>query len=106
MIAHVVLYTPKAVLTEAEQSELQESLRDAIAHIGGIEGHFIGRRLDTGFAYNAIGETPYEYVAILEFASRQALADYLSHPLHARLAGAFWRCCGNTLILDVEQFSV
>ncbi|MGD9904143.1 MAG: Dabb family protein [Vicinamibacterales bacterium] len=88
MIVHVVLFTPKASLTAAERRAFVEQLDMALAAIPDIARARIGQRLALDRAYERLGPI-YEYVAILEFETAEALARYLEHPAHAALGAAF-----------------
>jgi hypothetical protein len=41
--------------------------------------------------------------AILEFANRERLVEYLSHPLHDKLGRRFWELCASTVIVEADS---
>ena len=47
-----------------------------------------------------IGDKTYDAVAYLEFDDMTGLEAYMQHPLHAELAGLFWKYCESTIFLD------
>jgi hypothetical protein len=106
MISHIVLYSPKLGLPDGERDALATAVREAFTKIQTVRRYSVGRRVDLGYSYGTVGELTYEYAAVVEFDSQESLADYLVHPLHTALAAMFWKCCGKTLILDVESFGV
>ena len=68
-----------------------------------ISQAFIGRaiKVDPGYERN-LGDKTYEFAAVLEFADREALVKYLTHPAHDELGRLFWQYCESTIILEVE----
>lgn len=89
MILHLVLFTPRADLGTGEQQALVSALDDALGTIPSVVQYRLGRRIATGAAYDALGN-PFEYCAVLEFADREALVAYLSHPAHEELGRLFY----------------
>ena len=89
MIAHVVLFTPKPSLTTAERRALVADLEQACRDIPQIRRSRIGRRKRLGYGYDAAGPLHFEFVAVLEFDSREDLDAYLQHPSHAALGRWF-----------------
>lgn len=99
MVAHVVLFTPKATLSAGARAEFVRVLEAALTGIPDIAGVRLGRRFATGRAYDALGPA-YEYVAILEFASPEALDRYLTHPAHIALGAAFYDSLDRAVAAD------
>lgn len=99
MVAHVVLFTPKATLTAGARAEFVRVLEAALTGIPDVAGVRLGRRLTAGRAYDALGPA-YEYVAILEFASPEALDRYLAHPAHVALGAAFYDSLDRAIAAD------
>lgn len=103
MIAHVVLFEPKADCSLELRTSLIEALTKACTDIPGVLRANIGKRLTLGVGYeNSIGVSTYSYVAIIEFGDKPALLSYLAHPIHERLGRLFWQACERTLIVDSE----
>lgn len=102
MVAHVVLFTPKASMTPAERDAFVGTLEAALAGIPQITRATVGRRIVLGRPYDAI-TPPYEYVAVLEFVSRNQLASYLDHPAHDALAKQFYLHAERAAAYDVDM---
>ena len=103
MIAHVVLFQPKADVTAAEKAALVSALQDACRDLPGLIDAHIGRAVDIGANYRAgFGETTYEYVAVLEFIDRNGVLTYLRRPEHEAVGALFWKTCEKTTIFDFE----
>ena len=49
-----------------------------------------------------MGDTTYEFAAILEFDDQAGLVAYLNHPSHEALGRAFWEVCRSTVVVEVE----
>ena len=103
MIAHIVLFKPKADVASDQRRALAESLRLACLQAASVRRAMVGRIADLGAGYaKGFGDTTYEYVAILEFDDRAGLMAYFAHPLHEDLARRFWETCESTVIIDVD----
>ena len=89
MIAHVVLFTPRASLTPDERRALVGDLERACQAIPTIRRARIGRRRILGYAYDSAGPVHFDFVAVLEFESEADLRVYLQHPAHAALGRWF-----------------
>jgi hypothetical protein len=103
VIAHVVLFTPKASLSGAERRALVIDLERACRDIPQIRRARIGRRRRLGYAYDAVGAAHFEFLAVLEFDSREDLDAYLQHPLHAALGRWFRQGAEVALAHDFEM---
>jgi hypothetical protein len=88
MIAHVVLFTPRADLDAAAREALIGALEKACLDIPRIRRVRIGRRRVLGYAYDTISPVHFEFAAILEFDSEADLRAYLLHPATWSLANA------------------
>ena len=103
MIAHVVLFEPKSTMSDGERVAFSTALNGAFSAIPGIERARVGRRISPDIQYALdLGQSNYEYAAVLEFADLDRLKAYLSHPAHQELGRLFWQNCSSTVILDVE----
>ena len=89
MIAHVVLFRPKADLAEAELTGLLDAMRAAHRDIPGIQRFVVGTRIKTGYPYDAVSRD-FPFFAMLEFATRADLDAYLAHPAHIDLGDRFY----------------
>ena len=105
MIAHVVLFEPKATITEADREAFLETMKVAFQEIPTVQRSMVGERQSIGAGYESkLGDNTYSYVSVVEFADLSGLRDYLTHPLHQRLGELFWQYCDRTMIVDAESF--
>lgn len=88
MIAHVVLFRPKAGLADSDRARIVDALREAHARIAQIRRFRVGTRLLAGKAYDALARD-FPYLVMLEFDTREDLETYLTHPAHDALALSF-----------------
>jgi hypothetical protein len=65
----------------------------------------LGKRvaIDPGYDRN-MGDTTYDFAAVLEFGSEEGLLRYLGSRDHADLGRLFWETCESTIVLEVEAF--
>jgi hypothetical protein len=89
MIAHVVLFTPRASLTVHEREELILALERACLDIPQIRRVRIGRRRRLGCANDTMAPVDFQFAAILEFDTEGDLRAYLDHPSHDALGQRF-----------------
>jgi hypothetical protein len=89
VIAHVVLFTPKASLSADERQALVADLERACQDIPSIRRARVGRRQILGYAYDAVGPVQFEFIVVLEFDSKADLDAYLRHPAHVALGRWF-----------------
>jgi len=105
MIAHVVLFEPKATITEADREIFLDAMRIAFKEIPTVTRSMVAERQLIGAGYEAkLGDHTYSYVSMVEFEDVQALKAYLDHPLHQRLGQLFWQYCDRTTIIDAQSF--
>jgi hypothetical protein len=102
MIAHVVLFKPKVSVTDDERGLFARTLQETIRDIPAVRWARVGR-VAGGSQTGAfeLGDSTELFVAVLEFADKRALDDYLAHPKHAELARLFWLYTESNVILDV-----
>ena len=98
-VAHVVLFSPKAAVPAAQRDEFLRAFEAAIAAVPEVQRVRVGRRLVAERPYEALG-APFEFIAILEFASAEGLRRYLEHPAHETLAHAFYLTLDRALAGD------
>ena len=104
MIAHVVLFTPKSDLSEADSRSFAQSIVEVFRQIPVIERAIVGRAVYVKAGYQRnFGDKTYEFAAVVEFKDAAALLEYLNHPLHKELGALFWRHCESTVIVDIES---
>ena len=105
MIAHVVLFEPKATITEADRDAFLDTMKIAFREIPSVDRSLVAKRQLIGAGYEAkVGDQTYSYVSVVEFKNVESLRSYLEHPLHQRLGQLFWQNCDRTLIIDADSF--
>ena len=102
MVAHVVLFRPKADLTAEQRRMFVAALEHALTTIPLIQHARIGRRLSLGRQYEQLNASDFPFVAILEFANETDLRAYLEHPAHEMLGAQFYITSEAALVLDYE----
>ena len=101
MISHVVLFRPRATLTQAERNALIAALQQAVSRIPTIRRATIGKRLLLNRSgYETQMAEDYEYSAILEFDSEADLRAYLDHPAHVDLGRRLFTAAEAVLAYD------
>ena len=103
MIAHVVLFRPKADLTTDERQTFITALEHALTNIPIITRARVGRRLTLGRQYDQENLQDFPFVALLEFATEDDLRAYLEHPAHAMLGAQFYATSAAALVFDFEM---
>lgn len=102
MIAHVVLFRPRADLPPNARTALADAFEAAVRQIPSVRRARIGRRVTVGRAYEALMRADYQYAAILEFDDTAALRAYLEHPAHEQLAARFFDASEEALMYDFD----
>ena len=103
MIAHVVLFKPKAGLDAAGRQRLASAFEEALRAIPSIRRARIGRRVTHGRPYEQLMTVDYEYAAILEFDDVAGLKTYLANPAHDALGARFFDSFEAALMYDYEM---
>ena len=103
MIAHIVLFTPKAGLDTEDMRSFAQAILRTCSDIPQVRRAIVGKRadIDAGYMRN-FGDKTYRYAAVLEFQSKDDLVSYLKHPSHQALGRQFWEHCEATVIMEVE----
>jgi hypothetical protein len=103
VIVHVVLFQPRAGVTDAQRNRVLDDLRRAATEIPTIRRFRIGRRVLHGLpGYEQAMTDNYEYVAIIEFDDRDGLEAYLRHPAHETAGAHFTTAASRALAYDYE----
>ena len=103
MIAHVVLFSPKPDLPQADRRTLIDALVAASAEIPSIKRFRIGRRVKHWLpGYEQMMREDYEFAAIIEFDDIDALKTYLGHSSHAVIGHHFTASASRSLAYDYE----
>ena len=105
MIAHIVLFTPRANLSARERDDLVRAFTISLEKIPSLRGSRVGRRVMHGRPYEGQMREHYEYAAILEFDDVSGLKAYLEHPAHEQLGQLFFSALERALIYDYDLAS-
>jgi hypothetical protein len=100
MITHIVLFRPRAGLSNDERAGLANELRTAIRTIPSIRRSRVGRRVTHGRPYEQRPQPDLLYAALLDFDNLAGLKAYLDHPAHEALAARFFDVLDEALIYD------
>lgn len=107
MIAHVVLFRPRADMTDTDRQRLLDDLTAAVAAIPEIRRLRIGRRMVHGLpGYERAMLEDFEYAALVEFDDVAGLRGYLTHPSHAAVARHFTGSSVVALAYDYELIDI
>lgn len=105
MIAHIVLFEPKATTTDEAREAFLDAMKLAFREIPSVSRSMVSKRIAIGAGYESkIGDQTYSYASIVEFEGVEGLKAYLEHPLHQRLGQLFWENCDRTIIVDSDCF--
>jgi hypothetical protein len=100
LIVHLVLFTPRPDLGEAERTAIRQTLQHALTDIPSIRSYKVGRRLRLGTHYDRVAPLDFEFLVTIEVEDERALADYLAHPAHQRLGQLFYETSASALACD------
>ena len=102
MIAHIVLFRPRADLSAGDRQSLADSFAAALRDIPTVRRARVGRRVTHGRGYEQLMRANYDYAAVLEFDDRAGLVAYLEHPVHQELGERFFSAFEEALMYDYE----
>jgi hypothetical protein len=104
MVVHVVLFQPRADLTDRGRHDILAGLSAAAARIPSIRRFRVGRRVRHGLpGYEQAMREPYDYAAIIEFDDLDGLRGYLADPAHLGLGAHFTESAAASLAYDYEM---
>ena len=107
MIAHIVLFRPRATLAAEQRQALVNALRGAVEGIPQIKRATIGQRILLNRpGYETQMAEHYEYSAVLEFDSEADLRAYLDHPSHNDLGKLLFTSAEAVLAYDFLSTSL
>lgn len=107
MIAHVILFTPKADLAASAQRELLDDLEAAARGIPSVRSFRFGPRVRHGLpGYEQMMRDDYQFVVIVEFDDVEGLKAYLAHPAHLRIGRHFTTSSERALAYDYDLDAV
>lgn len=102
VIAHVVLFRPKATLEDGEGRALLEAIEATPGRVDTVRRLWVGRRLEPAPTYQ-LGPMPdFPFASVIEFDDRPGLEVYLAHPWHAELSRRFYAAVESALAFDFE----
>jgi hypothetical protein len=103
VIAHVILFSPRAGLDAVAQQAVLDALAAAVRATPVVRRCRIGRRVRHGLpGYEQAMRDDYQYAAILEFDDLAGLGEYLAHPAHAAIAAEYASKSTAALAYDYE----
>ena len=103
MVAHVVLFRPKADVSESDRQALFTALRVASTEIPSVRRFLIGSRVTHGATYEGLMAQDYPYSAIIEFDDLAGLEAYRQHPRHEELGRLFYALLDSALVYDYDM---
>jgi hypothetical protein len=107
VIAHIILFTPRAALDEGQRMAVVEAFRAAVAAAPAVRGCKIGRRVRHGLpGYEQAMRDSYDFAAIVEFDDVAGLVGYLQNPAHAGIGAQFGSSAAAALAYDYEMESL
>jgi len=102
MIAHVVLFDPRADLSPSERDAFARAFERALTTIPQIRRARVGRRKHLDRLYDQTNARDFPYFAIIEFDTEADLHAYLEHPAHTELGRRFYESAQAALAYDFE----
>jgi hypothetical protein len=102
VIAHVVLFKPRADLTVDDRVGFLAALKRAVREIPAIRHVRVGRRVRIGADYDRLTAGTADFLAVIEFEDLEALRAYLSHPVHDELGRHFNTSLEAAQVYDFE----
>jgi hypothetical protein len=100
MIAHVVLFQPRADLSAADREAFAASFERALTGIPEVRRARVGERVNLGRQYDQQNARDFSHAAIIEFDSEADLRAYLEHPAHQELGQRFYQAAEAALVYD------
>lgn len=103
MIVHVVLYSPRPDLSDADRAAVMAAVSNAARDIPSIKRLRIGKRIKHSLpGYEQMMRDDYEYAVFIEFDDVEALKAYLQHPAHLAAGHHFTASAARALAYDYE----
>ena len=103
MILHVVLLRFRGDISEDELRAFTQLVSATCASIPTVKHAYVGKRVAVDAGYpRSFGESTYDAAAVLHFADRDGLIEYLRHPLHAELGKAFWQISSGAVVFETD----
>jgi stress responsive alpha/beta barrel protein len=105
MMAHVVVFTPRPDLSEAQRRELAGTLASSLDGIPSVRRYQVGRRVKLGTVYDREAPLDFTFLVVIEFDNQDGLAAYLHHPWHEALGRLFYSTSEGASAADFETVS-
>lgn len=103
VILHVVLYRPRPQVTHDQLQSFALELQRLFQAVPAIRRAVVGKRTDFDAGYQrSLGDTTYNYLAVLEFENEAGLIEYLTHPGHRLIGKLFWELCESTTVFEAR----
>jgi len=106
VIVHLVLFSPRPDLAEAERADVRDTLQRALQEIPSIRSYKVGRRVRLGTAYDRAAAIDFEFLVAIEVDDERSLSDYLAHPAHQKLGQLFYETSAHALASDFRLVDV
>jgi hypothetical protein len=103
VIAHVVLFQPRADLSQTERETFAQSFARAVSGIPQLRRARIGERKNFERLYDRLNARSFSHIAFLEFDSEADLRAYLDHPAHQELGKRFYETAEAALVFDFDM---
>ena len=100
MLVHVVLFRPRAEISESDREAMFAALHAAATRIPAVRRFYVGARVTHGAAYEPLMAADFPFAAIIEFDDLPGLQSYLDHPDHENLGKLFYRLQDAALVYD------
>ncbi len=85
-----------------DRTDLIAAFETALREIPYVRRARVGRRITFGPQYEQLMTTDYEYGAVLDFDSLDALKAYLAHPAHEEIGRRFFDAVDERLVYDFD----
>ena len=105
MMTHVVLFTPRPDLSDAQQGELATTLARSLHEIASVRRYQVGRRVKLGTTYDREAPLDFTFLVVIEFDDQDGLVAYLRHPRHEELGQLFYSTSEHASAADFETVS-
>jgi hypothetical protein len=102
MVFHVVLFRPKASISDADRRAMFDALHAAATEIPSVRRFHIGTRVKHGRPYEQMMTEDYPFAAVVELDDLDGLKAYLNHPQHERLGNLFYQLLEGALVYDYQ----
>ena len=106
MVAHIVLFRPKADIAPSDRKAMFDALEAAATGIPSVRRFQIGTRVTHGRSYEQMMTADYPYAAVIEFDDLAGLQSYLQDATHEKLGELFYRLLEAGLVYDYEMGKV